>query len=216
MGQGLRQRKWWWSIFLWGLDVAIVNSYLLYKSWYEMHGLKPMSHYSFREQIALAWLDEEKYWPKRYSRRPRTSSASSQSRKKQTVSTTSSGRVTRSIASSSIASSTAKYCKTLNQSALVNGSFDKRLVLSDEFTHLPAPALSKYSECQLHKWSDKRTRKQIAYCADYNVCLCIQCYKAFHTVVDLRRVKNDIQDDQQIFVIATTEEPSPLSELTAV
>ena len=181
-----------------------------------MHGLKPMSHYSFREQIALAWLDEEKYWPERYSRRPRTSSASSQSRKKQNVSTTSSGRVTRSIASSSIASSTAKYCKTLNQSALVNGSFDKRLVLSDEFTHLPAPALSKYSECQLHKWSDKRTRKQIAYCADCNVCLCIQCYKAFHTVVDLRRVENDIQNDQQICEIATTEEPSPLSELTAV
>ena len=39
VGHGLRQRKLWWSIFLWGLDVAIVNSYLLYKSWYEIHGL---------------------------------------------------------------------------------------------------------------------------------------------------------------------------------
>ena len=30
--KGLRQRRWWWSIYLLGLDVAIVNAYLLYKS----------------------------------------------------------------------------------------------------------------------------------------------------------------------------------------
>ena len=54
VGKGLRQRKWWWSIFLWGIDVAIVNAYLLYKAWHEMHGLKPMTHYYFREKIALA------------------------------------------------------------------------------------------------------------------------------------------------------------------
>ena len=32
VGKGIKQQTWWWSIFLWGLDVAIVNSYLLYKS----------------------------------------------------------------------------------------------------------------------------------------------------------------------------------------
>ena len=72
VGIGLRQRKWRWSVFLWGLDVAFVNLYLLYKAWYEMHGLKPVSPYHFREKKALAWLDEAKYWPIRYSKWPRS------------------------------------------------------------------------------------------------------------------------------------------------
>ena len=90
VGRGLRQRKWWWSVFLWGLDVAIVNAYLLYKSWYEMHGLKPMSHYFFREKIALAWLDEEQYWPRRYSRRPKSNNKPDSKSKKVHVSSSAS------------------------------------------------------------------------------------------------------------------------------
>ena len=187
---------------------------MLYKSWHEMHGLKPKSHYLFREQIALAWLDDEKFWPLRHKRRTRTKSVSSNSNKKKA----SVSRVTRSSVTSSntTISSISKNCNMLNQNSITNGSFDKRLVLSDEYTHLPAPATSKHSECQLHKWSNKRTRKQIAYCADCNVCLCIQCYKAFHTVMDLRRVKNDIVNDKQICIIASKIEPSPLSDLTSI
>ena len=217
VGKGLRQRKWWWSIFLWGIDVAIVNAYLLYKAWHEMHGLKPMTHYYFREKIAFAWLDEERFWPGRYSRRPKINIKSDCKKRKMHVSTlASSARVTRSVASSTVTSGTSnKMCRTLNQGSLSNGSFDKRLVLSDEYTHLPAPAVSKYSECQLHKWADKRTRKQIAYCSDCNVCLCIHCYKAFHTVLDLRRVKNDLENDRDICIIASKAEESPLSAMTS-
>ena len=179
-----------------------------------MHGLKPISHYFFREQIALAWLDDEKFWPLRHSRRPRKKSVSSNSNKKKA----SVSRVTRSSVTSSntTISSISKSCNTLNQNSITNGSFDKRLVLSDEYTHLSALATSKYSEYQLHKWSNKRTRKQIAYCADYNICLYIQCYKAFHTVMDLRRVKNETVNDKQICIIASKIEPSSLSELTSI
>jgi len=215
VGQGLRQRKWWWSIFLWGLDVAIVNAYLIYTAWYEMHGIKPMTHYCFREKIALAWLDEETFWPSRYARRKRSNSTTSENKKNRI---SSSLRLTRASAMTSTTSSSTlnKSCKTLNQSSLEGGSFDKRLILSDEFTRLPAPTVPKHSECQLHKWSNKRTRKQIAYCADCNACLCIQCYKAFHTVVDIRRVNHDIQNDKDICIIVTKTEPSPLSEMTSV
>jgi len=223
VGSGLKQRKWWCSVFLWGLDVAIVNPYLLYKAWYDMHGLKPMSHYHFREKIALAWLDEAKYWPTRYSRRPRSNTTTknntvSSKLAKTLQSSVSSARVTRSIASSTLSSSTSTSitCKTLNKNSIANGSFDKRLVLSDEYTHLPAPAMSKHSECQLHKWADKRTRKQIAYCADCNVCLCIKCYKIFHTVLDLQRVKNDIENDRDYCIIASKSQESPLSEMTPI
>ena len=105
VGSGLRQRKWWWSVFLWGLDVAIVNSYLLYNTWYEIYVLKPMSHYHFREKIALSWLDEAKYWPTRYPRRPRSTTATNDTTcklaKTAVQSSVSSARVTQSIKSSS-------------------------------------------------------------------------------------------------------------------
>jgi len=115
VGKGLRQRKWWWSIFLWGLDVAIVNAYLLYKAWHEMHGLKPMTHYCFREKIALAWLDEERFWPGRYSRRPKINLAECKTRKMHVSATASSARVMRSVASSTITTAKSnKMCKALN------------------------------------------------------------------------------------------------------
>ena len=89
-------------------------------------------------------------------------------------------------------------CKNLNQSSLDNGSFDSRLFLNDEMTHLPVMPSSSHSDCQVHKWAGKRTRKQVAYCPDCNVCLCIRCYKLFHTVLDLRSVKADIQNDIEV------------------
>ena len=72
IGMVLRQRKWWSSIFLWAFDADIVvNSYLLYKSYLEMHGFPPKSHYTYREEIFKAWMDPDMYWPERYSRKSR-------------------------------------------------------------------------------------------------------------------------------------------------
>ena len=119
--------------------------------------------------------------------------------------------MTRSITSSTLSTSpsTSRTCKNLNKNSLVDGSFDKRLDLSDDYTHLPAPTMSKYSECQCHKWADKRTRKQIAYCVDCNICLCIKYYKIFHTVLDLQHVKNDFDIDNKYCVIASKSEELP-------
>ena len=65
--QDLRQRKWLWSIFLWAFGVAIVNSYLLYKSYLEMHGFELRSHYTYYEDnIFKAWVDTDLQWPTRY------------------------------------------------------------------------------------------------------------------------------------------------------
>ena len=57
LGEGLRQRKWWFSIFLWGLDVAMVNLYLVYTSWIEMHKLTPIDIIdSGRVLYKLGWI----------------------------------------------------------------------------------------------------------------------------------------------------------------
>jgi hypothetical protein len=28
----MRKRKWWWSIWMWGVQILLVNAYILYKS----------------------------------------------------------------------------------------------------------------------------------------------------------------------------------------
>ena len=132
-----------------------------------MHGLKPMSHYRFREQVALAWLDSDRHWPTRYSKRPRThkkqpSEAIIESQSSRSVSSLSSCQ-TRSTRTKSNSTPKRKACTSINQAALDKGSFDSRLILNDEKTHLPIVPSSGHSDCQIHKWAGKRTRKQVAY-----------------------------------------------------
>ena len=48
------KRKWWWNMFFWAFQVLLTNSYILYKDYYLIRNLKPMSQYKFRYQITLA------------------------------------------------------------------------------------------------------------------------------------------------------------------
>ena len=55
----MRKRKWWWSLWFWGIQVSLVNSYLLYKTahlyiW-KRDPKTIMSQYDFQYQIDLAW-----------------------------------------------------------------------------------------------------------------------------------------------------------------
>jgi flagellar biosynthesis/type III secretory pathway M-ring protein FliF/YscJ len=64
----MRQRKWWWSIFFWGIGVIVVNAYVCYREYMKMMGKNKneiLTHYKFREQVALAWIDPKTYWPNR-------------------------------------------------------------------------------------------------------------------------------------------------------
>ena len=51
--------------------MAIVNSYLLYKSYLKIHGFQPKSHYTYRGEIFKAWMNSDMYWAERYSRKLR-------------------------------------------------------------------------------------------------------------------------------------------------
>ena len=71
VAKGLLQRKWWLSIFFWALDRCILNAFVLYKSWHQMHGKKFLSHYKFRESLCMSWLLPDTYWPYRYGKMQR-------------------------------------------------------------------------------------------------------------------------------------------------
>ena len=54
-GLWMRQRKWWWSIFLWGMGQSIVNAYLIYNRVCVQANKQPMSHLDFHVAVATAW-----------------------------------------------------------------------------------------------------------------------------------------------------------------
>lgn len=58
----MRKRKWWWSVFFWAYEMLLTNSYILYCKFYEMHSLKPMSHYQYQKEVALSWIDPKNHW----------------------------------------------------------------------------------------------------------------------------------------------------------
>ena len=57
---GVRNRKWWWSMWFWALGVMFVNAYILYKKSQLSLGVDKkdlLSHHDFRKQIALHWIN---------------------------------------------------------------------------------------------------------------------------------------------------------------
>jgi hypothetical protein len=46
----MQKRKWWWSIWMWGVQILLVNAYILYGE------KKLLSQYDFRREIVLAWF----------------------------------------------------------------------------------------------------------------------------------------------------------------
>lgn len=59
-GLWIRQKKWWWNIFIWCMGQAVVNAYLVYKAVCAEEKKKPMSHLDFHVAVATAWCKSPK------------------------------------------------------------------------------------------------------------------------------------------------------------
>jgi hypothetical protein len=63
-----RNVKWWWSLFLWGYEVSLVNAYVSYKRYCELKGVPvKWTHHDWNEAIGYAHIDPDEYWPQRKS-----------------------------------------------------------------------------------------------------------------------------------------------------
>ena len=193
MGRCLLQRKWWWSIFMWAFDRILLNSYVLYKSWYVMHDLKPMTHYAFRESFCLSWLDSEQHWPLRYSKGTRGTIQSTVAQVSTSISSVASTLTHATLEPTKLISRSTR----LNDARVNNKKFNmNRLTVTPHYNHLPEPC-PKQTEFQLHKWCLKehadtktgRVKKQLCYCCTCNITLCMKCYSIFHKVHDLSTIK---------------------------
>ena len=61
---GVKKRKWLWYILFWDVGVILTNAYMIYICIHNMHGATRkhrLSHHDFRESIAFAWINPEKY-----------------------------------------------------------------------------------------------------------------------------------------------------------
>ena len=48
-------------MFWWGLQVLLVNTYLIYNRTCKMNKQKPMSHYEFQKEIGMGCVDPDYY-----------------------------------------------------------------------------------------------------------------------------------------------------------
>ena len=171
----MRKQKWWWSMFFWCFQMMMTNAYVTYKKYIEIHGRKPMTHYEFRKQIALAWVDPENYWP--------TDSTKKSARKRKRIEVEEGdGITTRSAAStSSQLNDNKKRCVAISDASLhpEKGALKERLVRGG---HWPEVSKGKDVCCQLHRWgTGRKYRAKIVTCKQCKVNLCIDCFYEFHT-----------------------------------
>jgi hypothetical protein len=56
----LRNKKWWWAIFFYAMEVLLTNAYLVYCSVMDEAGVgraQRRTHYQFLLEIAVPWID---------------------------------------------------------------------------------------------------------------------------------------------------------------
>jgi hypothetical protein len=209
----MRQRKWWWSIFLWGLGVLLTNSYLVYCRVMDKSGVKKsqrLTHYEFLHSVAVAWIDREEVDPRQLWRlclRKRKEMAKAlAAAAATTTSPTRPEKRLRSDTNAATASPSPKKSPThlkaprINASSLDPNTGALRGHLSKFVSfHCPLESTSKHPSCALHRFilgrkigSCSQTRGKIVPCSSCKVNLCVPCFKIFHEVEDIVSRKEEL------------------------
>jgi hypothetical protein len=177
----MRKRKWWWSFWFWGIQVSLVNSYLLYKTAHLYIWKKDpktiISQYEFRYQIVLAWyglLSNE---------------TAEGSKKRAFVDDTTS-------TSTPAATLFFKKAKKVTDKALdpISGSLKARL---NSDYHYIQQSDAKDPVCSVCRWAhgdpSLRVRGRIVgSCDKCLVNVCLGCFKPFHTIGNVNKLKSEV------------------------
>jgi len=202
----MRQRKWWWSIFLWSFGVLLTNSYLIYVRVMEDAGVhRRLTHYEFLLAIAKDWIDvEEEDMKQRLRKNARKRKREAACRTRAAAPTTPAGSSTTSTstrASSRISLSTPASHKATRVSDQTldphKGALRQRL--NGIHFHCPEKPTIVKPICALHRWAMGRSGgckrgQKIVICSECKIHLCIDCFHTFHTVRDLPQLKTDLKD----------------------
>ncbi|MGL5935534.1 MAG: hypothetical protein ACRCZI_07915, partial [Cetobacterium sp.] len=196
-----RQYKWWWSIWLWGFGVLLVNAYVFYKKVMEEAGVPKkdwLTQFEFRRQIALAWVQFDECSVKERKKKNLPTSVSVLTKRKEPPQVQTSGRPKRrkSLGDYSVATTTPttlsgittdteskkKRSTPFTDSTLLsaNGPFQRRLEpLLGHF----CVAVEGRPKCALHRWaSGLEQTSNVFNCSYCGISLCVDCFVLFHTL----------------------------------
>jgi hypothetical protein len=194
----MRKRKWWWSIWMWGLQVRVVNAYGLYIRsahlliW-KMDKTKRLTQYEFCKSIVLDWFG--------FAERATEDAASSKSsgtgnnRKKSHCDST--------LSSLTIDNSFKRATR------VTEGSLDPfggvlRIRLDENVEHYPVLFRVKCPCCSLCKLvaPDKNHRVYHIYsCDKCSVDLCIPCFCPFHTISSVKKIISHVSMQKAVILI---------------
>ena len=169
---------------MWGEQLLLAKAYILYKMTHLIIWKKDkkafMSHYDFQCQIALAWLLGDDGSP-----------TNNQPAKKR--------KIQDSMASD--CSTTSAKARRVNDSTLDPRSGVLRGRLDDDVHYPIPPPDAKRPCCSLCQWVQKtreqKNRSNISYCEKCNVSLCVLCFKPFHTISDVKKLKSQVRDNME-------------------
>ena len=174
----MRKMKWWWSMWIWGLGVLLVNCYISYVTFLQDNNVPKkniLSQYDFRKAIALAWLDPKNYWKSNEKKRSadeinESSAVATRSRKKLKK----------------------KSTYITDDSFRPNGNMSDRLSRGIEHDF---EMCSKHSRCAIHRWATDRKvsrHNDVYFCPVCNICVCISCHKLLRNEKDILSLKNEL------------------------
>ena len=193
----LRNRKWWWAIFMWALGVILVNAYVAYVSANTLTWCKKkkdlLSHYEFRKAIALALIAPEEFYDRFEPEEESVASSHTSSSTTRQAGRPAKRRrvaITRSVSTKPVGACRVND-KTLHP---VHGALKCRLNRS--VPHLPDDNVleqrNKSLRCALHRWNDwdSQIKRDVVICSTCKVSLCIWCFKKFHEEPDVSKLKH--------------------------
>ena len=200
MNHWKRQTKWWMALWLFGIQVSVVNAYVAYSAMciqlYNMNKKEILTHYEFQKYLALALINEEKWGPH-----------SENWRKVLT-------KKGKGVAYSNEYQPMEKPNKDTIQATRINeqtldpitGKLRNRLCYGGphNLRHIPVKCSQREPLCALHRFafgrenSSGKLRAQCMWCNDCNVILCISCFEKFHIVKNPKQLKAEVIKETKI------------------
>ena len=178
----MRKTKWWWSLFLWFYEMLLVNSCLFYRGMCREAGVKPMSHYQYQQQVALAMLDPTSYWP---SKSPLSHSGASTS-----------GHSSVETRASSAAAGPVRAGHLADKHLKQGAPFDNLRRSVGLGCHIAEPPKSTKATCALHNYlTSEKHRSQILRCPTCNMHLCSSCFRPHHNCDNVLDSKDEIKSN---------------------
>ena len=185
-----RNQKWWWALWLWGVEVTVVNAYKMMTRYCELKGVNaPYNHHAFQEKIAYGLIDPAGEWPRRGHCTP----AEHRRKRKWDAAMRKEAQPVNESARAPKVSKSSLHPET--------GSLKKRLDPSLE--HLPHAVPGKHTNaiCQLHRFAARQigkgtnipdgARASVMQCFACGVNLCLPCFFLFHKTANLEEAIRD-------------------------